>query len=103
MSDDTYPILIERFGKGGESLHVGCNTCGKWWEEKDPDAAIANVDSGHCPHCESWNTYWRFEEASRCPGCGTLSLELDPRGALGGACSRKCQLQVEYAASLRSA
>lgn len=98
---NSYPILVEKFPPG-TTTDLGCNDCGHWWHLSDPHEFMEYHEIGTCPRCKSFQIDARYEEGDKCPGCGKLSLELDHKGALKGACSRRCALQAEYAASLKA-
>lgn len=97
---DQYPVLVLKLN-GGDALDMGCNACGHWWPLDDPEEFMRVANVGTCPRCKSFKIEARYMEASACPGCGEINAELDRSGPLKGACSRRCMLTAEYAATLK--
>lgn len=108
-----YPILVERW-TGAQALTIICERC---HAERVIDAdEISNEDIYECPgdrelgraastveRCRG-SAMMKYLQAEKCRGCGKLGFFGDPHCAgLEGCCSRRCQLQAEYAATLRGA
>lgn len=99
-----YPILVKRF-TGQQSLTIVCEACHT--EDVIGEEDILNEGIYLCPLdsygkptvCGGFAIY-KYDEGDECPGCRTLGF-YDPN-ALGGCCSRVCQLQAEYAAELKA-
>jgi hypothetical protein len=91
-----YPILIEQF-KGEESMTIVCEQC--------LAEAVLGPDDLYsdgwytCPAGCPGVAVYKYDEGDKCPACAKLGFW--DRRALGGCCSRRCQLQVEYAEQLR--
>ena len=101
MSRVKYPILVERF-EGRHASPVVCERCHAEFdwnpEEGDPyDLCVThgNKTLGECGGQIVFKYHW----AEKCGGCGKLDYSMPLRNP--AACSRKCQLQAEYAASLK--
>lgn len=102
-----YPILVERY-RGNQALTIVCERCGAE-DVINPDK-ILNEDFYECPadaelgrrvstapRCRG-SAAMKYVEADRCPGCRRLGFW----EGLDGCCSRRCQLQAEYARSLEA-
>lgn len=103
-----YPILVERW-TGAQALTIVCERC---HAERVIDAdEISNEDIYECPgdwelgrtastakRCRG-SACMKYMEGERCRGCGGMAFEQP----VDGCCSRKCQLQAEYAATLKAA
>lgn len=97
-----YPILVERWDKAHPSDDAVCTRCGhtfKWDPaDGDPDDLCSThgnpTVAGDC----GGPIVMKYDEGVRCKGCGKLDYSF----MLGGCCSRKCQLQAEYAATLKA-
>lgn len=94
-----FPRLVERF-TGRQATALGCNECGRT-SQVPPEAILASYEwaNARCPRCGSHRTDVAYEEAPRCGGCGRLGHWVPE---LDSCCSRRCQLQKEYAFELRS-
>jgi hypothetical protein len=109
VSDDLYPILIERY-RGNQAMTIVCERC---HAEAVIDADdLVNDDLYECPadtelsrkaspapRCRGY-ACMKYVEADRCKSCRKLGFFED---ALNGCCSRVCMLQAEYAESLKGA
>lgn len=89
-----YPILVERLGKQ-QALRIVCEAC-------QAEAMITPDDLNQdgvwpCPDllCDG-DAVFKYSEAEGCPNCRKPGFF--PDGLT--ACSRACELQVEYAKSL---
>lgn len=103
MSD--YPILVANW-TGAQALTIVCERC---HAERVIDAdELSNEDIYECPgdrelgrtastakRCRGL-AMMKYVEAERCRGCGALGFEQP----VDGCCSRRCQLQADYAAML---
>ena len=102
-----YPILVERY-TGNQSLTIICERCGS--EDVISPDEILNEDLYECPadteigrqastarRCHG-TASMKYAEADRCHGCRRLGFW----DHLDGCCSRRCQLQAEYARSLEA-
>lgn len=92
-----YPILVENY-KEDQAAKVVCASCHlelTYWDpsEGDPYDLCLSCDS-----CGGGLRY-KYQQADRCPGCATLGFY---EKTLDYCCSRVCQLQSEYAATLKS-
>ena len=95
---DGFPIPVERLG----STNAGMLACGKCGTSRQADLDEIGLSEGlgSCPRdCGGW-LEWAYQEGDKCPGCGKLGW-WDGRQT-NGACSRLCQLQAEYAESLKA-
>ena len=99
-----YPILVERF-KGKQAFRVVCTTCDARHElTGDQVAGEDGYRAGEgllaCVRqdCDGRMTY-AYMEATRCGGCQRLGFY---EQALDYCCSKKCQLQAEYAKKLKA-
>jgi hypothetical protein len=103
-----YPILIERF-TGNQSVIVVCEKCHAEFDDWDPGegdpydlcSKHGNATLGEC----GGQLVFKYLEGETCDGCGKLEfsmpLHTQAHGRRVRACSRVCQLQAEYAASLK--
>lgn len=89
-----YPILVQRF-KGEESLVIVCERCGAEGQA-NPDE-LENDGVYGCPRGCGALAVYKYDEGDKCRGCQKLGYWQ----GWGGCCSRRCQLQVEYAEQLR--
>lgn len=94
----SYPILVERL-TGDLALSIICECCHA--EEIIDVDDLLNEGLYDCPDDCGGAAVMKYEEADKCPGCGTLGF-YDAK-VLAGRCSRVCMLQAEYAASLKGA
>lgn len=103
-----YPIPVERYA-GNQALTIVCERCGA--EDVISPDEILNEDLYECPadtersrrastepRCRGY-AVMKYAEADRCPGCRRLGFW---NARLDGCCSRRCQLQAEYAKTLAS-
>lgn len=95
MSDSRYPLPVERY-TGQQSLTIICESCGAQ-EVVGPDD-VHNDGLYNCPVDCGGVAVFKYAEADRCPGCGELGWY--DHNVLKGACSRRCMLQAEYAATI---
>jgi hypothetical protein len=91
-----YPILIEHY-TGKQSMTIVCKDC-HTERVLSPDD-LSNEGIYHCAACDAWNATYKYEEADKCPNCGTLGFY---EAVLDYCCSRVCQLQTEYARDLKA-
>ena len=92
-----YPILVERLDPDLAAI-IGCNTCGKEDEILSPEEGLPADGEFKCGYCGGIAVF-KYEEAEKCPNCGTLGFYGDfpyPEHS----CSRVCHLQYEYAQQL---
>jgi hypothetical protein len=93
-----YPILVERYDAKHPADMAICVGC-KRERKMDPADGDPYDMCLTCRVCGD-GIMWKYNEADKCPGCGTLGFW--DHDVLKGACSRKCMLQAEYAASLKA-
>ena len=89
-----YPILVEKY-RPGQALDVVCQSCDAEMIG-DPSENSDGLYTCAVPSCQGLTT-WKYEEADKCGGCGKLGHFHE---RLGYCCSRRCQLQAEYAKEL---
>jgi len=96
----SYPIMVERF-TGDQALMLACYA-GEGhppWRAKDPEDFIEQLMAfGRCPTCNTPQIGEAYVQADVCANCGTKQIGMP----LGRYCSRKCELQHEYAKSLNA-
>ena len=97
----SYPILVERY-TGAQAMTIVCRHCHA--EEVIGPDDIVNDDLYACPRwaegCEGVAQHKYLEADHKCGGCGQLGFF---SADLGNCCSRRCQLQAEYAETLGGA
>lgn len=91
-----YPILVERW-TGDQALTIVCERCGA--EAVLAPAGLLTEGLYQCPDGCPGAAVMKYDEADRCGGCGTLGYHSP---TLDHCCSRRCQLQAEYAATLKA-
>lgn len=108
-----YPIPVARY-EGASAFVIVCESCGteatigpdaltsdgSYACPRNWDAPIVRWDERHKLPCPDGHAVHKYQEADPCPGCGKLGW-----WDVGddNACSRRCQLQAEYARSLGGA
>ncbi len=91
-----YPIKVSYDDK---TIALDLATCEACKTERTLDPADG-CPYDRCLRCEcGGQIVWKYDPVDACPSCGKLGYEAC---SVGGACSRKCQLQAEYAASLKA-
>lgn len=104
----TFPILIpsEQF-RGDKCAIAICQRCLReaTWDPSEGDpydlcARCPATDENRPGRVCGGPIVFKYVPGDSCKSCGKLDHEM-PRG-LGGCCSRRCQLQAEYAESLRN-
>lgn len=99
MSD--FPILVERLSPK-QAAALGCASCGAERQATERECLEFYIPPG-CTSCGMEAVMdWKYMEGEKCKGCGKLGFWSN-NGPLKGVCSRKCQLQAEYAEELRRA
>jgi hypothetical protein len=97
MGSEGYPILVERLDSRTAVLAI-CQSCGHE-SEAAPDEPGFNDGEWPCG-CGGWVCFKYVEADHKCPNCGKLGFFEKP---LAPCCSRRCQLQADYAAQLAGA
>lgn len=92
-----FPRLVERW-RGKQATTLYCEQCERTRQATEDEIGLRE-GLPPCGHCDGMLD-WAYHEADRCKGCGKLGFW---DKALGYCCSRRCQLQAEYAATLRDA
>ena len=98
-----YPILVPRYSDHFPPDTAICiGTCGREWKghELPRDPAEGEPEELGVECSCGGVVVFKYLEAPQCPGCGKLGGYSSH--ALGGCCSRRCQLQAEYAAALKA-
>lgn len=92
---DDYPILVEDWS-GDQAVTIVCLRC---YAEAvmDPDD-LMNEGLYNCPRNCGGMAIMKYELAMACKNCGTLDFNMP----VDGCCSRRCALQVGYAATLQA-
>lgn len=92
------PIPVERF-KGDQSMQIACEHCHA--DKTLTVDELLNEGLYPCPADCGGTAVYKYEETPRCPGCLRFVPDLLVAEKLDGCCSRVCQLQAEYAESLK--
>lgn len=102
MSDDRYPILVDRWDDKHPADLAVCTRCDATFtvdpSEGDPYDLCTTHGNPTLPGDCGGQIVMKYDQGDRCKGCGKLDYSMP----LAGCCSRKCQLQAEYAASLEA-
>lgn len=97
------PILVADWDAKHPATMLACDRCGVSRECTEDEIGISEMVAPCSDGCGGWME-WKYEIGSTCEVCGKLDwsmpiqISTDPWVAV---CSRKCQLQHEYAASLK--
>lgn len=103
-----YPIIVARYTTD-QALTIICDRChaeavihpddllneGLYECPADTELSRAASTAQRC----RGSAFMKYEEGDPCKGCGRLGF-WDRK--LDGCCSRRCQLQAEYAAALKA-
>jgi hypothetical protein len=100
------PILVADWDAKHPATMLACERgCGFERHCTSDEMGISELVA-HCPRCyDRTGAYldWKYQVGSTCSACGKLDWEMPiqvSRAPWVAVCSRKCQLQHEYAASL---
>lgn len=78
-----------------QAATLACD-CGHEWMETDEDNLMCEWHV--CPKCKGMSAEFKFFEAPCCENCKTVGWQA--RNVAERWCSRRCQLQGEYAEQL---
>lgn len=99
-----YPILVPDWDEKHPADLAICERCEHEfvWDPSEGDpydlcARCGQVDSTRPGGVCAGQIVFKFNMVDSCPGCGKLGYDAQK---VDGACSRRCALQAEYAASL---
>jgi rubrerythrin len=95
MTDDRYPILVERY-RGKQGITVICLSC-RHESLITPDDLNQDGEWDCFVGCGGTATFKYTEADHKCPNCGRLGFFPN---SVKPNCSRVCMLQTEYAQQL---
>jgi hypothetical protein len=90
--------MVERLSPK-QAVTLVCMSCGHETVASADQCGAVDIEDP-CPECNRCVLDWKYMEAERCKNCGKLDWHM---AIAHRWCSRSCQLQGEYAESLRGA